>query len=406
MNGGVLVVGASQAGVQLGVSLRDKGYVGPVTLIGAETRPPYRRPPLSKAFLAGAVDDTALDLRTPEFYAARQIDIWPGERVVKLHLSTANPRGSGVALTDRGCTHVFDRLALAVGARPRRLDVPGADLDGVAYLRTADDAAHLRDRLAAAHDVVVIGGGFIGLEVASVARSQGKTVTVVEVVDRLLARAVAPVVSEFYREAHTRRGTDVRLGTGVAAITGTGRVTGVLLDDGTRLAAELVLVGVGAMPRTELAEQLGLECAGGIVVDGRARTSERSVVAAGDCTVMPNPLTGAGRVRLESMPGAISQARTAAAALIDAPPSPPEVPWFWSDQYDLKLQIAGVADGYDDVEVRGDPGAERFSVRYYRNGRLLAVNAVNSAREYLLVRKELSDQRRLGGLGDEELLGA
>jgi len=406
VNGGVLVVGASQAGVQLGVSLRDKGYVGPVTLIGAETRPPYRRPPLSKAFLAGAVDDTALDLRTPEFYAARQIDIWPGERVVKLHLSTANPRGSGVALTDRGCTHVFDRLALAVGARPRRLDVPGADLDGVAYLRTADDAAHLRDRLAAAHDVVVIGGGFIGLEVASVARSQGKTVTVVEVVDRLLARAVAPVVSEFYREAHTRRGTDVRLGTGVAAITGTGRVTGVLLDDGTRLAAELVLVGVGAMPRTELAEQLGLECAGGIVVDGRARTSERSVVAAGDCTVMPNPLTGAGRVRLESMPGAISQARTAAAALIDAPPSPPEVPWFWSDQYDLKLQIAGVADGYDDVEVRGDPGAERFSVRYYRNGRLLAVNAVNSAREYLVVRKELSDQRRLGGLGDEELLGA
>jgi 3-phenylpropionate/trans-cinnamate dioxygenase ferredoxin reductase subunit len=211
------------------------------------------------------------------------------------------------------------------------------------------------------------------------------------VADRLLSRVVAPVVSEFYREAHDRRGTAVRLGAGVAAFDGDGRVRGVRLTDGTNLVADLVLVGVGVAPRTELAEQLGLACAGGIVVDEQARTSEPSVVAAGDCTIMPNPQTGVGRVRLESMPNAISQARTAAATLVGAPVPKPEVPWFWSDQYDLKLQIAGVADGHDDVEVRGDVAAEKFAVRYYRNGRLLAVHAVNSARDYLSVRKELSN---------------
>jgi 3-phenylpropionate/trans-cinnamate dioxygenase ferredoxin reductase subunit len=406
MNGGVLVAGAGQAAVQLAVSLRDHGYPGPVTLIGAEPRQPYQRPPLSKAFLAGAADETAIALRTPDFYAAQRIAIWPGERVVKLHLSTGGLRGSGVAITNRGCTYVFDRLAIATGARPRRLDVPGADLDGVVYLRTADEAADLRDRLATAQHVVVVGGGFIGLEVASVARAAGRSVTVVEVADRLLSRVVAPVVSEFYREAHDRRGTAVRLGAGVAAFDGDGRVRGVRLTDGTSLVADLVLVGVGVTPRTELAEQLGLACAGGIVVDELARTSEPSVVAAGDCTIMPNPQTGVGRVRLESMPNAISQARTAAATLAGAPPPAPEVPWFWSDQYDLKLQIAGVADGHDAVEVRGDVAAEKFAVRYYRDGRLLAVHAVNSAREYLTVRKELSDQRRLGGLGDEQLIGA
>ncbi len=400
--GGVLVVGAGQAAVQLAVSLRDNDYTGPVTLIGAEARAPYQRPPLSKAFLAGAADETAIALRTPEFYADRRIAVWPGERVTRLHLSANGPRGSGVAITNRGCTHVFDRLAIATGARPRRLDVPGADLAGVVYLRTADDAVRLRDRLAEARSVVVVGGGFIGLEVASVARTAGRTVTVVEVADRLLGRAVAPVVSEFYREAHIRRGTGVRLGAGVAAFTGTGVVSGVELTDGTRVAADLVVVGVGVLPRTELAEQLGLECAGGIVVDQLARTSEVSVVAAGDCTVMPNPQTGAGRVRLESMPNAISQARMAAATLVGAPPPAPEIPWFWSDQYDLKLQIAGVADGHDDVEVRGDLAGETFAVRYYRAGRLLAVHAVNHAREYLTVRKELAQQH----FGDERLIGA
>ncbi|HEY0453243.1 NAD(P)/FAD-dependent oxidoreductase [Actinophytocola sp.] len=397
---GALIVGAGQAGVQLAVSLRDNGYDAPITLIGAEARPPYQRPPLSKAYLAGSADDASLHLRTEAFYTERRIAVWPAERVTRLHLASA---GSGVVLTDHGCTTVFDRLALTVGARPRRLDVPGTDLAGVCYLRTADDADRLRTHLAEARDVVVIGGGFIGLEVASVARTQGRNVTVVEVADRLLGRAVAPVVSEFYRQAHTRRGTAIRLGAGVAAIEGArDRVTGVLLDDGTRIPADVVLVGVGVVPRTELAAQLGLECAGGIVVDEHARTSEPAIVAAGDCTVVPNPMTGDGLVRLESMPNATNQARVAAATVAGAPPPRPEVPWFWSNQHDLRLQIAGIADGYDHLEVHGEPDQERFFVRYYRQGRLLAVNAVNSARDYLLARKELSAHR----FGGEQRLGA
>ncbi|WP_214110840.1 NAD(P)/FAD-dependent oxidoreductase [Acrocarpospora catenulata] len=390
MNGGALIVGAGQAGIQVAASMRDYGYDGPITLVGAEAQPPYQRPPLSKEFLAGTADLASLHLRTPGFYAERGIDVVTADRIVRLQLSPAGPPGAGTALTERGRRLVFDRLALTVGARPRRLPLPGADLDGVCYLRVLDDATRLRAHLARARDVVVIGGGFIGLEAAAVARSHGRNVTVVEAGERLISRSVAPVISEFYRQAHARRGVDIRLGATVAAIVGEqGRVTGVRLTDAL-LPADLVVVGVGVVPRTELAEQLGLECDGGIVVDEFARTSEPAVVAAGDCTVLPNPLTGQGRLRLESMPNAVGQARVAAATLVGKPRPYTDVPWFWSDQYDLKLQIAGVTDGYDQIVVRGDPGTEKFAVRYYRQGRLLAVNAVNSAPDYLAVRKTLA----------------
>jgi 3-phenylpropionate/trans-cinnamate dioxygenase ferredoxin reductase subunit len=253
------------------------------------------------------------------------------------------------------------------------------------------DAVRLRGELAGAETVVVVGGGFIGLEAAAVARSLGKAVTVVEAADRLLARAVAPVLSGFYRRAHERRGVTVRLGTGVTELTGDGgRIRGVRLSDGTELPADLVLVGVGVVPRTELAEQLGLDCDGGIVVDRFARTSRPGVVAAGDCTVLPNPLTGEGRVRLESVQNAVSQAKTAAATLAGRPEPYTAVPWFWSDQFDLKLQIAGLSTGYDDVVLRGEPDTERFSVLYYREGELLAVDAVNNVADYLTVRKALT----------------
>ena len=406
MTGGALIVGAGQAGVQLAVSLRDYGYGGPITVMGAEAQPPYQRPPLSKSFLDGTADLTSLELRTPAFYTERRIDVVSAERITQLQLSPSGPRGRGNAMTDRGRTLAFDHLALTVGARPRRLELPGADLDGVCYLRVVEDATRLRSHLAPARDVVVIGGGFIGLEAAAVARAAGKNVTVVEAAPRLISRSVAPVISEFYRQAHTRRGTEVRLGTEVDAILGKhghgkhgdgehgdgehGRVTGVRLTDGTLLPADLVVVGVGVVARTELAEQLGLVCDGGIVVDEFARTSEPSVVAAGDCTVMPNPLTGEGPVRLESMPNAVAQARVAAATLAGKPRPYTDVPWFWSDQFDLKLQIAGMTNEYDQVVVRGDPDSERFSVLYYRRGNLLAIHAVNRAPDYLAVRKALS----------------
>jgi 3-phenylpropionate/trans-cinnamate dioxygenase ferredoxin reductase component len=388
---GVLVVGASQAGVQVAASLRDQGYDGPITLVGAEARQPYQRPPLSKAFLAGSADVASLELRSEAFYAEQRIHVLSGERVVRLERAPAGAGCAGIGLTERGRTLPFDRLVLTVGARPRRLGLPGADLDGVCYLRGVDDAARIRARLTPARDVVVIGGGYIGLEAAAVARSEGRNVTVVEAAGRLISRSVAPIISEFYRQAHIRRGVEIRLGAEVAEIFGEqGQVRGVRLADSTLLPADLVVVGVGIVPRTELAEQLGLVCDGGIVVDEFARTSDPYVVAAGDCTVTPNPLTGEGRVRLESVPNAVAQARVAAATLVGKAKPYTEVPWFWSDQYDLKLQIAGVTNGYDQVVVRGDADRESFSVLYYRSGDLLGINAINKAPDYLAVRKALT----------------
>jgi 3-phenylpropionate/trans-cinnamate dioxygenase ferredoxin reductase subunit len=391
MNAGTLIVGASQAGLQIAASLRELGDDEPVVLVGAEPHAPYQRPPLSKSFLAGETQSEGLAFRAPDYYADAGIELVRGERVTGIQLS--HPRaGSGTATTDAGRTIAFERLALTVGGRPRRLDVPGNDLAGVCYLRDLDDATDLRTRLASAENVVVVGGGFIGLEAAAAARAAGKTVTVVEAADRLIPRAVAPVVSEFYRDAHTRRGTTVLVSSVVSAFSGAeGQLTSVGLSDGTQLPADLVLVGVGLAPRTELAEQIGLECDGGIVVDAYARTSNPAIVAAGDCTTLPHPLTGEGRVRLESVQNAVAQARIAASSLTGELIETRNVPWFWSDQHDLKLQIAGLTAGYDRYVVRGEPDTEQFSVLYYREGELLGVDAVNAAADYMAVRKALTN---------------
>jgi 3-phenylpropionate/trans-cinnamate dioxygenase ferredoxin reductase subunit len=394
MSGGTLIVGASQAGLQLAVSLRQLGDTAPITLVGEEAHPPYQRPPLSKEFLAGQAELEALAFRAPSFYADNDIDLVCGEQITEVRANAVKrpgPPGAGLAITATGRALPYDRLALTTGAAPRRLRLPGHELAGICYLRDHDDAAALRGRLATASRVVVVGGGFIGLEAASVARAAGLSVTVVEAAERLLGRAVAPVVSAFYRGAHRRRGIDVRLSTGVSAFEGAGgRVTGVVLADGEVLPADLVLVGVGAVPRTELAEQLGLLVEGGIVVDAYARTSDTSVVAAGDCTVQPHPLTGEGRVRIESVQNAVAQAQVAAATLLGRPDAVKSVPWFWSYQGDLRLQIAGLSAGHDAYVLRGDLDGERFSVLYYRAGRLLAVDAVNRPADYMAVRKALT----------------
>ena len=391
---GTLVVGASQAGVQLAASLRQLGESAPITLVGAEPHPPYQRPPLSKEFLAGSAGPESLAFRTPAYYAENGIELVCGQRVVDIDLPSAGR--PGLARTATGRELPFARLALTVGARPRRLHVPGADLDGVLYLRNLDDAVQLRRRLADASRVAVVGGGFIGLEAAATARAHGKRVTVVEAADRLVGRSVAPVVSEFLRQAHQRRGTTVLVSTEVVAFHGTAdRVEAVRLADGRELPADLVLVGVGAVPRTELAEQIGLECDGGILVDAAARTSDPSVVAAGDCTVLPHPMTGVGRVRLESVPSAVAQAGVAAATLLGRPAATRSVPWFWSNQGDLRLQIAGLSTGYDRYDVRGEPDSEQFAVLYYRDGELLAVDAVNAPADYLVVRKALAQGKNL-----------
>lgn len=391
MSAGTLIVGASQAGLNLAVSLRNLGDTEPITLVGEEPHPPYQRPPLSKDYLAGEAELAALDLRAPGFYASSGIELVCGERVAAVALPPAERGVAGSATTASGRILAFDRLALTTGAAPRRLAAPGDGLDGICYLRGRDDAVDLRTRLAGAARVVVVGGGFIGLEAAAVARALGKDVTVVEAADRLMSRAVAPVMSAFYRSAHVRRGTAVRLDARVAGFEGAaGRVTGVRLADGALLPADLVLVGIGVAPRTELAEALGLACEDGIVVDTRARTSDPRVVAAGDCTAQPHPLAGRGRIRLESVQNATGQAALAAATLLGRPAPAAAVPWFWSYQGDLKLQIAGLSDGWDELVVRGDPATEHFAVLYYRAGRLLAADAVNSPADYMAVRRALS----------------
>jgi 3-phenylpropionate/trans-cinnamate dioxygenase ferredoxin reductase subunit len=384
----VLVVGAGQAGTQVAISLRENGFAGAITLVGYEPGQPYQRPPLSKGFLTGEIDEHALMFRGSDFWDEQRIDLVSGERILTVAMDDS---GAGVGVTGQGRRVEFDGLALATGARPRRLTVPGSNLDGVAYLRDLRDAGSLRRRLLESDRVAVIGGGFIGLEAAAACRGQGKAVTVLEVADRLMQRSVAPVMSEFYRSAHERRGVAVRLGAEVSGIRGLdGRVTGVQLTDGGVIDAGLVLVATGVIPRTELAEQLGLECDGGIVVDEFTRTSRAGVVAVGDCTVQPNPLTGEGLVRLESVQNAVSQAKAAALALMGRVERSMDVPWFWSDQYDLKLRIAGLTRGYDEFVLRGDPDTERFSVVYYRDGRLSGVDAVNSPSDYLVVRQALT----------------
>ena len=383
----VLIVGAGQAGMQIAVSLRDNGFDGRIELVGEEPHGPYQRPPLSKAFLHGTADIESLELRAPSFYVDNKIVVVSDEKVVSVDLSGER----GLAVTDTGREIHFDKLALATGSTPRRLPIEGAELDGVLYLRDIADAVALKNRWDAAASVVVIGGGFIGLEVAAGARMDGKQVTVLEAADRLIARAVSPEMSEFYRAAHERRGTSVRLGAKISRIVGDGtQVTGVELDGGEVVPADIVMVGIGVIARGELAEQLGLETVNGaVVVNEFAETSDPRVIAAGDAVLLPHPLGGDAQVRLESVQNAVDQAKTAAKTLAGVREPYRAVPWFWSDQADLKLQIAGLSTGYDQTVVRGTPDDESFSVLYYRDGRLIAIDSVNAVSDYMAVRKAL-----------------
>ena len=388
--GGVLIVGGGQAAMQLAISLRELGWQEAVTIAGDEPYAPYQRPPLSKAFLSGNAEATTLEFRSAEHYERERITVLTRQRVTSVRAAAAG--GPGVAVTESGGRLEFGRLALATGARPRLLTVPGTDLAGICYLRDAGHAIALRERLAAARQVLVVGGGFIGLEAAAAATARGKAVIVVEATDRLIGRVVAPAISDFYAAAHRRRGVRVLLGTAVSRFEGAdGTVSGAYLSDGGFVPADLVVIGIGAEPRTELAEQLGLACAGGIVVDAFARTSNAAIVAAGDCAITPHPAAADGSlVRFESYGHATDHAKVAAATLAGAPAPYDAVPWFWSDQGKLKLQIAGLSAGFDQTVLRGDPAAERFSVHYYRHGRLLAVHAVTSPRDYLAVRRALA----------------
>lgn len=380
--GRVVIVGAGHAGGTAAALLRQFGWEGPVTLIGEEPLAPYQRPPLSKAWLKGEADAEALMLKPESFYA---------EKTIALHLSTVvaevdlAAREVGLACGERVG---FDALILATGARARALPVEGADLAGVLALRTAADAEALKRALGPGRRLAVIGGGYVGLEAAASARALGAEAVIIEREARVLARVACQALSDFFTDYHRARGVTFELSAGIAALVGeAGHVTGVRLADGRTIACDVALVGVGARPDDDLARAAGIACDDGVLVDLSARTSAEGVYAVGDCTRRPMPLYD--RVlRLESVPNALEQARAAAAHLTGRPEPLPETPWFWSDQYDLKLQIAGLA--FDAVEtlIRGEPSSARFAVFHLdAQARVRAVEAVNAAPEFMAGRQ-------------------
>jgi 3-phenylpropionate/trans-cinnamate dioxygenase ferredoxin reductase subunit len=379
---GVLVVGTGQAGIQLAVSLREEGYDRPITLIGDET--PVRRPPLSKGFLKNTEAEESLRPKAPGYFAAHDIELVQGTR------ATAIEREARRVRTTAGSSHDYEHLVLATGVRNRALDVPGCGLDGVLSLRTLADARLIRDRIGDARNVVIAGAGFIGLEVATVARELGAEVTVVERGARPMMRAVSQGTAAHLHGLHVRAGTGFRFSSGIASLTGRRRrVAQVTLADGEVLPADLVLVAIGVVPVTELASACGLPVAGGIVVDALLATPDPAVSAIGDCAAYPSAHADGTVVRLESVQNAVDQARCLAARLTGRPRRYESLPWFWSDQAGTRLQIAGLTSGHDHTVVRGDPASGAFSTFCYAGDRLLGVESINRPADHIRVRRLL-----------------
>jgi 3-phenylpropionate/trans-cinnamate dioxygenase ferredoxin reductase subunit len=374
----VVILGAGHAGGTAAALLRLYGFEGPITLVGAEPIPPYQRPPLSKAWLKGEADADSLALKPVEFYAEHGIDFRPSTTAVAL-----NRGQKTVALSD-GSTLGYDALILATGARAIALPIPGADLAGVMFLRTAADAELLKATVGPGKRLAVVGGGYIGLEVAASGRALGAEVVVLEREPRLLARVACEVLSTFFKTQHEAHGVRFELGATAAAFQGEdGHVTGVTLTDGRTVPCDAVVVGVGAAPNDELARDAGLEVARGVVVDLDARTSDPAIFAIGDVAHRPMPIYGR-MFRMESVPNALEGAKQAAAAIAGRPAPAGEVPWQWSDQYDLKLQIAGYAFDVDEILVRGDPASAKFAVFHLKGDLVQSVEAINSPPEFMM----------------------
>ncbi|MBB3038014.1 NAD(P)/FAD-dependent oxidoreductase [Hoyosella altamirensis] len=380
-----IIVGGSHAGAQLCASLRQEGWDGELLVIGDEPILPYHRPPLSKAYLAGKSTLDELLIRPADFYAKNDIAF----------------RHAGVVSIDRDAHSLtlsdgekvgYDKLALCLGARPRRLPLAGTELAGVHYLRYAADIEAIRSGVAGAGRVVIIGAGYIGLETAASLRKRGVEVTVLEHADRVMQRVTAPEVSAFYARVHREEGVDIRTGVAISAIEGDDSVRGVRLADGELIEADLVIIGVGVVPNTELAEAAGLAVDNGIIIDDHALTNDPDIVAAGDCVSHFMHRYGR-RLRLESVPSAGEQAKVAAATICGKVKTVTALPWFWSDQYELKLQIAGLNEGYDSVVLRGDPDAGRsFACFYFTKGEMIAADCVNRPQEFMFSRRVLGDR--------------
>ena len=371
-------------------TLRRKGFTGKIVLIGDEPWLPYQRPPLSKKYLAGALERDRLLLRPAHFYESHTVETLLGRRVEEISRREQRLR------LDDGSTAPYDALLIATGSRPRPLAVPGADLEGVYLLRTIADVERIRADWAPGRRLVIIGGGYIGLEVAATARELGLEVTVLEMADRVMNRVVCPQISAFYEAEHARHGVRILCNSRVhalAAAAGSKRVRAVVTSEGEEHPADGVVVGCGVLPADELAVAAGLACGNGVVIDERCRTSDPVIFAAGDCASHPSLRYGR-RLRLESVDNAFEQGASAALNMLGLEAVHDKVPWFWSDQYDLKLIIIGIGQGYDTVVMRGDPATRAFSACYLRGGELLSVDSINSPKDQMAARKLIAARAR------------
>ena len=389
---GMVIIGCGQAGGQAAASLRQEKYEGPITMIGQEPYIPYQRPPLSKQYLSGEQEKEKLNLRQESFYSEKEINLLLGTSVLSV-----DPLQKELQL-DTGETVTYDKLLIASGGRPRKLEVDGHNLKGIHYLRNIDDVDAIKAQMSTSKNMVIVGGGYIGLEVASVAIKKGLTVSVLEMENRILERVTTEEMSAFYNELHSDQGVNILTSTQAKAFKGFETVERVVCDD-QEIPADLVIVGIGILPNTEIAETAGLETNNGIVVDEHCRTSNEHIFAAGDCTNHPNPLLNR-RLRLESVPNAMEQGRVAASNMLGGSKSYASMPWFWSDQYEHKLQMVGFSKESDQSIVRGDRTSKSFTVFYLKDNLIIAADSVNNPKEFMASKQLIGKKASIEALAD------
>jgi 3-phenylpropionate/trans-cinnamate dioxygenase ferredoxin reductase subunit len=392
----ILIVGGGHAGAQAAMVLRQQGFEGSLAILGDEPEVPYDRPPLSKEYLAGEKPWERLIFRTAEAWAERNVELLLGKHVVSV-----DPHGHSVACAD-GETIGYGKLIWATGGSPRKLSCSGHDLTGIHYVRNRADVDKMIGELPDVREVVVIGGGYIGLEAAAVLTKLGRKVTVLEALDRVLARVAGEPLSRFYEAEHRAHGVDVRLSTSADCILGDGKVSGVRLADGSELPAQMVVVGIGIIPAVEPLLAAGAEGGNGVQVDAQCRTSLPDIFAVGDCALHVNGFAGDAQIRLESVQNANDQATTAVKAILGGSDPYSAVPWFWSNQYDLRLQTVGISMGYDQIVTRGDPAERSFSLVYLKEGVVIALDCVNAVRDYAQGRALVLNRAKIdpAALGD------
>ncbi|MDB3976559.1 FAD-dependent oxidoreductase [Gammaproteobacteria bacterium] len=381
----LVIVGAGQSAIQCITSLRKEDYPGLITLVGEEEHLPYQRPPLSKGFLEDTVSNERLYFKKLEFFIENKVQLKLGTKAEEIDIENNN-----IHLSDNTKLS-FDKLVFATGSSVRKLDFPGKDLNSIHYLRGLDDALSIKKDLQTTQNIVVVGAGYIGLEVAAIAAKQNKSVTVIEMADRVMNRTVDPQISDYYLNLHQKNGVTFKFNTSLQEIIGTNNPEKVVCSDGSEVAADMVVIGAGIMPNVELAENAGLSCDNGIVVNEFGKTDHADIYACGDCTNHPNKLLNK-KIRLESVHNAMEQSKTVASSIINQSIAYNQIPWFWSDQYDHKLQIVGLSGDHDKVIMRGDMSEAKFMLFYTKDEKLIAVDAVNNSKEFLICKKLVANK--------------